>query len=297
MPGCDPNRIDETLHELTVHCTPQYPFQHYLCHYDGGRGSGFPWHWHREVEMVLVQRGVIHCLLGGERLVLRGGEGVFIQSGTLHGYEAPDRADMLSILFMPEFVALQGSVIHDRFVAPFLEEGLSHTALRPSVDWQAEALRCLRSLHALFTARQPASELLVHADVCALWAQLFAHRQQLVAQGRAESATLLQARLRRMVAYIETRFAQRMTLRDIAQDANVSPSEALRCFRCGLNATPVAYLNQYRLNYARSRLLSTTLTVTDIATESGFSSAAYLDRQFRRAYGVSPTAYRKQRAG
>ena len=105
----------------------------------------------------------------------------------------------------------------------------------------------------------------------------------------------MNARLRRMVAFIERHFASRLTLADIAADASISKSEALRCFKSGVQTTPIGYLNRYRLNYARARLLSTAAPITRIAVDAGFSSTAYFDRVFRRCFGLSPAAYRRQR--
>ena len=296
MPECDPTRIDETLHELTVHCTQQYPFRRYHCHYGSTLDKGFPWHWHRELKWCWLRLGI--SLSDRQRSAHAfPWRGSFIQSGVLHSYEAPQAADMLTILFMPEFVAPEGSTIHDRLIAPFLETNLSHVALGQDVRWQSEVLKELGALHALLDNCGQAWELDAHIAVCTLWANLYRHQDQIARLGKAASSTLLQFRLKKMIACIETQFSGRLRLEDIARDASISVSEALRCFRDSVHTTPIVYLNQFRLNYARSRLLTTTLSVTEIAAESGFSSAAYFDRMFRRVYGQSPTACRKRRAG
>ena len=294
MEPCEPARIDETQHELNTHGTESFPFQCFCSYYGDRENDCFPGHWHREVELVAVESGEAHCLIGHDRIVLRAGEGLFIQSGVIHGYETPSSIQMPTVLFLPELVAPDGSALFARYVAPLLGANLSHAVLRGSVPWQAEALASIHGLYALVKRNTPTLELDVHAIVCSLWANLYRHQGQMVALGQTESANLVQARLRRMITHIEQNFSGKLKLEDIARVASISVSEALRCFREGVNATPIDYLNQYRLKCARSRLLSTTLSITEVSSECGFSSAAYFDRMFQRSFGLSPTAYRRQ---
>ena len=137
-------------------------------------------------------------------------------------------------------------------------------------------------------------ELDIHATACVLWANLWRHQTEIATLGKTESSSLIQVRLRKMIGYLETNFSGKLRLEEIARAASVSVSEALRCFREGVHTTPIGYLNQYRLNHARQRLAATALSVTEIAIESGYSSAAYFDRQFLHSFGLSPTEYRKR---
>lgn len=297
MEPCEPARIDETLHELNMHGTAQFPFQCFCSYYGGREDDCFPGHWHREVELVAVASGEAHCLIGNQCIVLRKGQGLFIQSGVIHGYETHSHVEMPTLLFKPELIASEGSALHAKYVEPLLLSNLSHAVLTAEVPWQASVLAAIRELSALAQAGGPTLELDVHAAVCGLWSTLFSHQSEIETLAKTENATLVQARLRRMITHIEENFGCKLRLEDIARVASVSVSEALRCFREGVHTTPIDYLNQYRLKYARSRLLSTTLTVTEIAIECGFSSAAYFDRMFQRGFGVSPSAYRRQHEG
>ncbi|NLI21545.1 MAG: AraC family transcriptional regulator [Clostridiales bacterium] len=292
MRPCEPYRIDETMRELSAHGTEQFPFQYFISRYGGGADDRFPWHWHREVEIVLVDTGEAHCLIGAERITLRRGEGLFIQSGVIHSYEAPDGVVMPTLLFAPELIAPPASAIHRRAVEPFLSAGLSHALLRQEVGWQRQVLDAVRALDRITREDGPTMELDAHAAVCGLWSALFRHREEIRTLSARAAATQKQARLRRMIAHLEDHYASRLRLEEIARVASVSVSEALRCFREGVRTTPMAYLNRLRLDKARSQLLNTNLSVTAIAMACGFSSAAYFDRMFAKQYGASPSAYR-----
>ncbi|WP_186567052.1 helix-turn-helix domain-containing protein [Lawsonibacter celer] len=94
-------------------------------------------------------------------------------------------------------------------------------------------------------------------------------------------------------ADIHARYAQRLTLEKIAACASISVSEALRCFHTGIQTTPVQYLNDYRLNRAADRLLTTADSITAVAAAAGFENAGYFCRVFKKRYGCTPGAFRR----
>ncbi len=57
-----------------------------------------------------------------------------------------------------------------------------------------------------------------------------------------------------------------------------------------------AFVNQYRIAYAEQLLLSTRLSVTEIAEACGFSTIRSFNREFLRSKTVSPSEFRKKRA-
>ena len=139
MDACEPTRIDETLHELNEHGSEQFPFAEFCSDYHG-EDNHFPWHWHQDVEIVLVESGEAHCMIGSERIILRRGEGLFIQAGVIHSYETPNHVVMPTVLFRPTFVAPENSVIYHRLVEPLILSNYSHAVLRREVAWQLAVL-------------------------------------------------------------------------------------------------------------------------------------------------------------
>ena len=96
-----------------------------------------------------------------------------------------------------------------------------------------------------------------------------------------------------MMQFIEDHFAERITLGDIAASANISKSEAIRCFQTGMQTSPLKSVKNLRLSRAKKRLLTTADTVTDIAYQSGFENCSYFDRAFKEKYGMTPRMMRR----
>ena len=106
-------------------------------------------------------------------------------------------------------------------------------------------------------------------------------------------------RIKTMLQFVQTHYAEDLTVEQIAASASISPSECLRCFHDMIGTTPNQYLRGQRLQRAAELLCGTTLQVTAIAAQCGFEDSSYFARSFRQLYGCGPTEFRRRtlRAG
>ena len=102
-------RTDETLRELDEHGTPGFPFVYYLDDLDRYAGRREEWHWHIEFEWCVAERGEVDCLIDSDRIRLREGDGIFIGSRVIHGFESAAPAIMPNVLFPPSFLFQEGT--------------------------------------------------------------------------------------------------------------------------------------------------------------------------------------------
>jgi signal transduction histidine kinase/AraC-like DNA-binding protein/ABC-type sugar transport system substrate-binding protein len=100
--------------------------------------------------------------------------------------------------------------------------------------------------------------------------------------------------VRRAMAYVHDHYADPITRQDLARYVGLSDDYLTYCFRQETGLTPVAYLNRYRVNQAKTLLTESDRSITDIALAVGFSTSGYFSRVFRRETGLSPDAYRRQ---
>ncbi len=287
---------DDALQETRKHGTSAFPFEIYLDDLGKFDRQTIEWHWHNEIEILMVERGPIDVSVERERRELRSGEGAIINSGVIHRFEGHDGALMPNFLFRPTWLAPEGSLIYEKYVRSWTEAGPSVLWLSPAVPRQKEILEQISLLYESDIAGTSDFELEALERTLRIWRILWEHAAP---SGEKKAATrgmdLTQARLKTMIQFMQDHFAEHLTLADIAGAAAVSTSEALRCFHVGVQSTPVAYLNHIRLGHARRLLTESGSSVHFIAGECGFTGAAYLDRLFRREYGCTPGEYRKSR--
>jgi DNA-binding response OmpR family regulator len=98
--------------------------------------------------------------------------------------------------------------------------------------------------------------------------------------------------VRKAMAYIHEHYPESISRKDIAQHVNIAEDHLTFCFRQELGTTPIKYLQRYRVNQARSLLLESNKTITEIALKVGFSDGSYFSRLFHRETGMSPDKFR-----
>jgi len=102
----------------------------------------------------------------------------------------------------------------------------------------------------------------------------------------------LYRRISKAKDFIDTNFSDKLTLKQISQEANLSPFHFLRSFRKYYGQTPYRYLSNIRINYAKHLLLKTTKNISRVTAETGFESHSSFGRVFRKFTGKSPVEYR-----
>lgn len=99
--------------------------------------------------------------------------------------------------------------------------------------------------------------------------------------------------VRSAMAFVHEHFAETLSRQDIAQHVGLSEDHLTFCFRRELGTTPIAYLQRYRINQAKQLLKESRQTITEIASNVGFSDSGYFSRIFHRETGMSPEAFRR----
>jgi AraC family transcriptional regulator len=86
---------------------------------------------------------------------------------------------------------------------------------------------------------------------------------------------------------------QEQDARDLARRAYRSRTQFYRLFRAMIEETPVAMRRRLLLERAAWQLSRTRLSVTDISLDANYGSLEAFTRAFRKAFGISPSLYRR----
>lgn len=95
-----------------------------------------------------------------------------------------------------------------------------------------------------------------------------------------------------VLTYINANYNKQITLDELAEKTGYSKSRFSHIFSESTGTTPVKYQNDIRLKMSCEMLLSTSLTVAEIAVSCGFNDPLYYSKMFKKRYGMSPTEYR-----
>lgn len=114
------------------------------------------------------------------------------------------------------------------------------------------------------------------------------------ARHQTEGALSIPANLLSVKRFIESHLSQPIRLDDLAAQALISSSRLSAQFKRHFNTSPIDYVLRLRLRRASHLLLDRNLTMSQVARQVGFSDPFYFSRQFKKHYGLNPTAYRRR---
>jgi len=99
-----------------------------------------------------------------------------------------------------------------------------------------------------------------------------------------------------VTAYIEEHLAEQIPLATLARLVRLSPYYFCRAFKHSLGLPPHRYHNRRRIEQAKLLLAEPAPSVTDIGMTVGFSETSSFTTAFRKATGLTPTAYHRSLA-
>ncbi|CAN7419074.1 helix-turn-helix transcriptional regulator [Paenibacillus sp. LjRoot56] len=85
---------------------------------------------------------------------------------------------------------------------------------------------------------------------------------------------------------------QQYDMSELAQNFSLTTDHFIRIFKQERGVTPYAYLQNCRLDTAKTLLRMSTLSITDIASSCGFSDIYNFSRFFQSKTGMSPSRFR-----
>ena len=103
---------------------------------------------------------------------------------------------------------------------------------------------------------------------------------------------LTHTQLQQVLDYIQTHLDRDLSLAELAEVINISPTYFASLFKQGIEVSPHQYVIQQRVERAKLMLSKTDLVIAYIALQVGFSSQSHLTQQLKRLTGMTPKQIR-----
>jgi AraC-like DNA-binding protein len=101
----------------------------------------------------------------------------------------------------------------------------------------------------------------------------------------------------KILDYVNQHILDRLSLQEVAAHFRLSASYVSRIFKQTTGCTLSAYQTRGRIGHAQTLLLTTDMSLAEIAKSLGYATQGHLSRQFMEIVKIKPSSYRKQFGG
>ena len=249
-------------------------------------------HWHSENELIRVKSGKLYVKLNNNVYTLSDGDCIFVNSETVHG-AIPENCVYDCVVFDASAFLVSFSEGTSP-LSSFLGGTLLISEYFPSsVKSVCSAFDSLIS--SLEEEDNIGKKYTVTGAVYSLFGIIisggyfFSHEHSPAIQSEKNVA-----KLKKVLYHISERFDTKLTLEELSAIADMSPKYFCAFFKEMTRQSPFEYINSYRTDRAAKFLLSTDMSITDIAFSCGFSDLSYFIKTFKLLKGTTPGAFRKK---
>lgn len=255
------------------------------------RAFPLPWHYHKEIEFVLVREGVheIHTVNRVYRLYP--GDVAAVGSSQLHRGHKVGGGTMVCVVLhfdlQPYFdPAMMMYYRHFSEVRHPLEELNYIFQENPAV--KREIARIILSILDEITGRGKGYEIAASMHIKHLLLTLLRGDRK----GLLEAHEWIDAAVMRPVMeYVEARLASKIHMEEVSRRAGMSYSYFSKYFKKAMGASFTEYINLRRIRNAERLLVTSDRSVAAIAASVGIENMAHFYELFKRFNGCTPKEY------
>ena len=196
--------------------------------------------------------------------------------------------ESILIKFSPLFV----KPLTDRFGEQILDQIYARATNIFPVDMQTVIYGYFTHLLEEYDKESPYGDFRLQCVLCELLLAIFEYR--LPEENTNTPDTPLTLPIMEAVYYMETHYAEVLTIEKVAGISNYSVAYFSRLFQKQLGKSYSEYLSHIRIKNVSRLLINTNKSITEIAIETGYQYPSNLSAAFRQKTGLSPQQYRKQ---
>ena len=229
-------------------------------------------HWHEELEIMLCEEGAGSMMCGGEEIALESGRIIVANPFELHtlsSYCGHMRQLLLVGQRMLESTGCGETVFSHSFIDPDISEAFSR------IRFENEN-----------------SDSFSRREILALVTHILVLMSRKHSAGMREIGGSLDAKrstVGRVIAYINRNYADNISIGSVCAYSGYGKSQLCHIFREVTGQTIADQIAACRLCNARALLSTGKYSVSECASQCGFSSASYFTKVYRKTYGKCPS--------
>ena len=274
-----------------IHETVQYHGNLEICLYNNIESEDYPPHWHIPFEVIMPITNTYHVKCTNREFFLRENDILIICPGVIHEIFAPDYGERIVFQAALTSMALTELDTLSSLIAPAI---LITPEKYPQIH--SDIRHLILQIREEYTQALPYSGTLVYSRFLQILAEVGRNQTEIIQQNFDAQNSKKKEYMEKFLFvtnYINEHFVEALTLEQMASLAGFSKYHFTRLFRQYAGTTFYKYLNCRRITHAKNLLLDPSLSVTDVAMQSGFTNISAFLRMFRQINNCTPTEFRK----
>lgn len=251
--------------------------------------EGQLFHWHDELELLIVVEGSIELKVGYEWLHLKRGDIMLINSDEIHSIKETDEKNKIVCVYM------DCNVCYEKF-SDFYEIVAIWTYKEAYEKLNLNRKAILDNVGYLATVLEEGSDKdkIMHGYEMLLKSLVYCYRIDITnPDGTAFQVTDEKKDvIYRIIKYMYSNYDHKVNLQDISEKEYMSLFYLSHSFKDITGYSFRDWLNFVRVENAEKLLLNSSLSITEIAYQCGFSDVRYFNKHFVKWYKITPNKYR-----
>lgn len=260
--------------------------------YDNNQNEDYPAHWHTTMEIIMPTENIYTIVCGNETITLREDDILLICPGCIHALYAPVtgrriifQPDINSFRFMKDIETLLTIISPIIIITPEDFPSIHSRIKQLLIEIKDEYLISSCSFTEIFIY----SKVLEIATLIGRNYMRNTQNQENNILGKQEE---YMEKFIEICDYIGAHCSEDLNLETISHMSGFSKFHFSRLFKQFTNVSFYKYVNQKRISKAAELLTEPKNSITDIATNCGFSSISSFIRMFKIIKGCTPTEFR-----
>jgi AraC-like DNA-binding protein len=245
-------------------------------------------HWHEFYEIHFIDEGEGIHILNGNTYPLR--------KGSLFLLTPVDFHEILPKQDHP--LGIYNIIFSDDMIGDDLRKILFGSFESLTTILQGESMHQLESdisrLHREFSQRKPGYELVLKGTFERILVDLARTCRVRADRPLAVDKCLSQGAIQKALIYMHLHFPEALTLKDVANQAQLSANYFSVCFHKVTGQCFQKYLQELRLRFSRTLLRTANCSVTEVCYASGFNTLSHFERVFKERFRQSPGNYQQR---
>ncbi|RJE84687.1 AraC family transcriptional regulator [Paenibacillus sp. 1011MAR3C5] len=280
----------EAINEKVVYENPLLSIRIFRTLRDEG---GFTnWHYHKQLELLLIMEGQLDVYLEEDSYHLEPGEVVIIGDSELHRDRSSKVLDYIVLQFDLEQFFDHSSIPYMRYFSQ------THTPLskanyifRENEEIKKQTAACIEGILQEVKRKNTGYELAVSILIKQILLLLLRGdtRKMLVEQDNFEKI-----RLKPVLDYVENHLTDRIQVEEVCKIANMSYYYFVKYFKKTIGLSFTEYVNYRKVKWAERILLTKDLSISEVGEKIGMPNMAHFYKMFKKYNDCSPKQFQRK---